>query len=71
MAISSINSMESSLAMMASAMQEVRVPQELGFSVLKQIMDTQANQAQALLQVINSGPSPTVDGTGKIINIGA
>jgi hypothetical protein len=71
MAISSINSMESSLALMASAMQEVRVPQELGFSVLKQIMDTQANQAQALLQMINSGPSPTLDGTGQIINIGA
>jgi len=63
--------MESSLALMASAMQAVRVPQELGFSVLKQIMDTQANQAQALLQMINSGPSPTLDGTGQIINIGA
>jgi len=71
MAINSINSMESSLAMMATAMQGTRVPQELGFSVLKQIMDTQSNQAQALLQMINSEPGPTVDGTGKIINIGA
>jgi len=71
MAINSINSMESSLAMMATAMQGTRVPQELGFSVLKQIMDTQSNQAQALLQMINSGPNQTVDGTGKIINIGA
>lgn len=71
MAINGINSMENSLALMASAMQSVRIPQEIGFSVLKQIMDTQANQAQALIQMINSGPSPTVDGTGQIVNIGA
>jgi hypothetical protein len=71
MAISGINSMESSLATMASTMQSARVPQEIGFNVLKQIMDTQTDLAQALIQMINSGPTPTIDGTGKIINIGA
>jgi hypothetical protein len=43
--------------------------QKIGFEVLKQILNTQEAQAQALLKMI--GPTPTVDGTGAIINTGA
>lgn len=63
--------MESSLAATATAMQSTRIPREIGYSVLKQIMDSQAAQAQALVQMINNGPTPTLDGTGQIVNIGA
>lgn len=71
MNVSSVNSMESSLAAAATAMQSTKIPREIGYSVLKQIMDSQAAQAQALVQMIDNGPTPTLDGTGQVVNIGA
>jgi len=60
-------------------MQGGRFQREIGFAILKQIMDTQEMEAQALISMMapvslrggSSGPTPTVDGTGTIVNIGA
>ncbi len=71
MAISTVNSMENSLANMATGMQGGRVQSEIGFAILKQILDNQKMQGQALVKMISTGPTPTADGTGRNVNIGA
>lgn len=62
--------MESSLASLATSMQGGRMQQEISVAILKQILDSQQNEAQMLLGMLGS-PSPSLDGTGQIVNIGA
>lgn len=71
MAINGVNAMENSLASLATGMQGGRVQQQIGVAVLKQTLDNQEMLAQALIQMMNTGPTPTIDGTGQIVNIGA
>jgi hypothetical protein len=71
MAISGVNSMDNSLASLATSMQGGAFQQKIGVQILKNILDSQAMQGQELLKMISSGSSPTLDGTGKIVNIGA
>jgi len=70
MAISGVNSMENSLASLATDMQGGSVQQKIGVAIVKQILDTQEIQAQAILKMMNSGPTPSLTGTGRIVNIG-
>jgi hypothetical protein len=51
----------------ASQLQAGQVQAELAAAVLKSILDQQAQQAQALLQMM--GQQPSLDGTGKIVNL--
>jgi hypothetical protein len=71
MAINGVNAMANSLASLATGMQGGRVQQQLGMTVLKQALDNQEMLAQALIQMVSSGPTLTMDGTGQIVNIGA
>jgi hypothetical protein len=72
MAITAVsNSMENSMAGVATDMQGGRIQEKIGFAILKQIMDSQKMQGELILKMIDSGPKPTVDGTGSIVNIGA
>ncbi len=59
------------MANLATNMQGGRATQEIGVAIVKQILDTQAMEAQLLVKMISSGPSPSLDGTGGIVNIGA
>ena len=70
MAITGVNSIENTLASMASNMVGGSVQQKISTAVVKQIMDSQQMQAQALLKMIQNGPTPTLDGTGTNVNIG-
>ena len=70
MAITGVNSIENTLASMASSMVGGSVQQKISTAVVKQIMDSQQMQAQALLKMIQNGPTPTLDGTGTNVNIG-
>jgi hypothetical protein len=70
MAISGVASMENSLASMATSMVGGNIQQKIGVAIVKQILDTQEMQVQALLQMMSNGPTPTVDGTGTMVNIG-
>jgi len=71
MSISAVGTMENSLANMATGMVAGNIQQKFGFAILKEILNSQEMQAQALLKMMRAGPTPTVDGTGKIVNIGA
>jgi len=71
MAISGINSMENSMASMATGMQGGRIQQDISMAIVKQILDSQEMQAQALVKMMSSAPTPTLDGTGQIVNIAA
>jgi hypothetical protein len=70
MAISGVASMENSLASMATSMVGGSIQQKIGVAIVKQILDTQEMQVQALLQMMSNGPTPTVAGTGTMVNIG-
>jgi hypothetical protein len=70
MDISGANALNNSLISAANSMQGGRLSLQIGTAVLKQIQNSQVNQAQALVQMINNSPTPTVNGTGSIINIG-
>jgi hypothetical protein len=71
MAISGVNSFENSLASMATSMAGGSSQQKIGVAILKQILQTQEMQVQALVQMMSTESTPTVDGTGTIVNIGA
>ncbi len=71
MAISGISSMESYMASLATGMQGGRIQQEIGYSVLKQVLDTQEMQGQMLVKMMENTPGPSLDGTGSIVNIAA
>ena len=58
-----------SLASLASAQSGNAVQSEIATAVLRQIMDGQARQAQALLEMIARTPSP--EGVGKQIDLRA
>jgi hypothetical protein len=66
--ISSVST-NSSLAAMATGMQNASVQSEISIAIMKQVQEQQAAFANAMLEMINQGPMP--DGTGQIINIGA
>ena len=56
---------------MATNMQDGRFQQVLGVTIFKQVMDTEKEQAQALLEMMDSTPTPTLEGTGHIVNTAA
>jgi hypothetical protein len=70
MDISGANALNNGLISAANSLQGERLSLQIGTAVLKQIQNSQVNQAQALVQMINNSPTPTVNGTGSIINIG-
>ncbi len=71
MNISAVSAFSDSLALMATNLQSEKIPQEIGTAVLKGILSTQKQQAEALIAMINSTSSTTADGTGRIVNVGA
>jgi len=66
-----INSIENSLATLATSQQAGNVQQQIGSAVLKQLMDNQKMQAEALIKMINATHPPSLDGTGENVNVGA
>ncbi len=52
---------------MATSMQAEQFQYELGVTVLKNILDSQERAGQAIVNMINN--SPSLDGTGSIIDI--
>jgi hypothetical protein len=70
MDISGANALDNGIISSASRLQGERTSLQIGTAILKQIQNSQANQAQALIKMIDSAPSPAPDGTGSIINIG-
>jgi hypothetical protein len=66
--VSSIST-DSSLAAVATGMQNSRVQSEISVAIMKQMQEQQDAFANALLEMIRNGPMP--DGSGQIINIGA
>jgi len=46
-------------------------PAAIGTAVLKQLMDNQKMQAEALIKMINATHPPSLDGTGENVNVGA
>lgn len=71
MAITAVNPFDNTLAFMATNMQDGRFQQVLGVTIFKQVMDTEKEQAQALLEMMDSTPTPTLEGTGHIVNTAA
>lgn len=65
--VSSIST-KSSLAAMATGMQNTQVQSEISIAIMKQVQDQQKVIANALLEMIRQGPMP--DGAGQIVNIG-
>lgn len=70
MNIGSISSFEG-LAGMAANLRAGDVGMQISAAVLKQALDTQKQQAQALVQMIQSGSPPSPDGTGRILDVRA
>jgi hypothetical protein len=66
--ISSVST-DSSLAVMATGMQNANVQSEISIAIMKQVQNQQDAFANALLEMIKQGPMP--DGTGQVINIAA
>lgn len=62
-------STNSSLAAMATGIQNANVQSEISIAIMKQVQNQQDAFANALLEMINQGPMP--DGTGQVINIAA
>jgi hypothetical protein len=62
-------STDTSLAVIATGMQNANVQSEIAVAIMKQVQDQQQVFANALLEMINQGPMP--DGTGQVINIAA
>jgi len=60
-------SMSDSLAASATGMAADKLMQQLSVSVLKEIQDQQKTQANALIQMMQSGAS--INGTGTNVNI--
>jgi hypothetical protein len=67
MNLSSLSSSAGFTLSTASQLQAGQVQSELAAAVLKSILDQQAQQAQAMLQMM--GQQPSLDGTGKIVNL--
>ncbi len=70
MAINGVSIMQNSLASLATSMQSDYGKQNIGVAIMKQILDSQEMQAQALISMM-SAPTPTINGTGRIVNIRA
>jgi hypothetical protein len=60
-------SLTDSLVNMASNLQASKVAMQIGVAVLKQIQDQQKAQAQALINMISQTPS--LDGTGQVVDV--
>ena len=71
MNVAGASSLSDGLAILATNMQSQKLPQQLGFAILKQLQNTQEMQVQALVSMINSTSGLTADGTGQIVNVGA
>lgn len=67
MNISSLSSSSDYLLRTASQLQGGQVQAEIATAVLKNLMDQQAQAAQALLKMMQQSPSP--EGTGRIVDI--
>jgi hypothetical protein len=65
----SILSTDSSLAALATGMQNANLQSEISIVIMKQMQNQQSVFANALLDMIRQGPMP--DGTGQLINFGA
>jgi hypothetical protein len=63
------NDMSSGLMQQATNMAGAKVQDQVAVSVLKGILDQQKNAGQAIVQMIQNGPS--LNGTGKIIDVRA
>lgn len=63
----SSNPMNDGLANLATNMQSNSMGLQLSTTILKNVMDNQKQQGQALVKMINSTPS--LDGTGAHIDI--
>jgi len=70
MTIFAAGSMEGALASLGSQFQGDQLRLAIGAAVLKQVQDSQRQQAEALLEMMRNTPPP-VDGTGSIINLSA
>jgi hypothetical protein len=68
MNIGSISSFEG-LAGMATNLRAGDVGMQISAAVLKQALDTQKQQAQALVDMIQSSAPPSPDGAGRILDI--
>ncbi len=62
-------SLSDSLANVATGMKSDSVSMQIAVAVMKQAQRQQQIQAEGLLKMIQN--TPTLDGTGNIVNIGA
>lgn len=69
MNISSVSSTTDSLAAAASNLQSGNIARQISVAVMKQVLDGQKQQGEALVQMIQNTPS--LDGTGSILDIRA
>jgi hypothetical protein len=56
------------MADVASGIKSEQVMSEISMAILKQIQDQQERQAAMLVKMINQTPTPSLDGTGQIID---
>lgn len=57
------------MANVASGIKSEQVMSEISMAILKQIQDQQKRQAAMLVKMISQTPTPSLDGTGQIIDI--
>jgi hypothetical protein len=67
MGVGAVSDINSQLIQQATAMAGGKVQQEISTSVLKGILDQQKTAGQAIVQMIQNGPSLT--GTGRLVDI--
>jgi hypothetical protein len=63
------NSMVTSLAGMANGYQTDNIGMQISTAVLKQQLDMQKTQNDALLNMIQKTPTPSPDGAGKVVDL--
>lgn len=68
MEISGISSSYRQLAGSASAAQSDNLTMELSTRIMKKVMDSQQQQSEALVKMINSN-TQSLEGAGKLINL--
>jgi hypothetical protein len=69
MNVSSVSSSMDGLAQMASGMQSDRMGLQISTAIMKEVMDSQKQFGESLIGMINA--SPSLQGTGKLVDIGA
>jgi hypothetical protein len=70
MNIGSISSFEG-LAGMATNLHAGELGLQISTAIMKQVMDSEKQQAQALVRMIQSGTPPSPDGVGSILDVRA